>query len=98
MKSARSGMSTSEVELFSVTQRGLWLLVDGREYHLPFRDFPWFKRASIEQLSVIERPSPDHLRWPMLDVDLTLESIERPGDFPLVSEAPVGDGMEDSSG
>jgi len=29
-----------------------------------------------------------HLRWPELDVDLTLASIDRPGDYPLVSRKP----------
>ena len=33
----------------------------------------------------VERPRPEHLSWPELDVDLTLESIDRPEDFPLVS-------------
>jgi hypothetical protein len=28
-------------------------------------------------------PSPDHLHWPDLDVDLSVESIEHPEKFPL---------------
>jgi hypothetical protein len=30
-------------------------------------------------------PSPHHLRWPDLDVDLAVESIRDPEKFPLVS-------------
>jgi hypothetical protein len=30
-------------------------------------------------------PSPHHLRWPDLDVDLAVESIRNPEKFPLVS-------------
>ena len=73
------------VELTNVSQHGLWLLIDGRERYLPHDQFPWFRHATIAQLSVIERPRPEHLFWPELDVDLTLENIERPEDFPLVS-------------
>ncbi len=85
MKSAEPGTSTSGVELSNVSQHGLWLFIDGKERYLPFDDFPWFLQATIEQLSRVERPSPDHLYWPALDVDLSLDSIERPEAFPLVS-------------
>jgi len=68
-----------------VSQHGLWILVGGAEHYLPFDHFPWFRRATIAQLSRIERPQPEHLHWPDLDVDLSLESIKRPEAFPLVS-------------
>lgn len=74
----------------NVSQHGLWLLVDGHEHHLAFDDFPWFRNATIAQLSRIDRPEPQHLYWPDLDVDLTLEIIERPSDFPLVSRGSRG--------
>ena len=85
MKSVQPGTSTSGVELTNVSQHGLWLLIDGSEHYVPFDEFPWFRRATIAQLGRIERPSPGHLNWPELDVDLSLESIERPAAFPLVS-------------
>ncbi len=85
MKSAEPGTNTSDVELSNVSQHGLWLFIDGQEHYLPFDDFPWFRQATIGQLRSIERPSPDHLHWPELDVDLTLDSIKRPEAFPLVS-------------
>ena len=85
MRSAKRGMGTSGVELSNVSQHGLWLVVDGRERYVSFADFPWFREATIGQMSVIERPVDTYLHWPELDVDLTLESIDRPEDFPLVS-------------
>jgi 3-oxoacyl-[acyl-carrier protein] reductase len=60
-----------KVELTNVSGHGLWLMIDDEELALPFDQFPWFRDATIAQLSVIERPSPDHLHWPLLDVDLT---------------------------
>lgn len=90
MRSAKRGTTTSDVELSNVSQHGMWLLIDESEQFLPFDDFPWFRDASIGQLAAIERPSPRHLYWPELDVDLTLDSIERPAGYPLVSRAHEG--------
>ena len=87
MKSEQRGKSTSAIEVGNVTGHGFWLLVDGRELYLPFDQFPWFRQASIEALTRIERPSPHHLYWPILDIDLAVESIEHPERYPLVSRA-----------
>ena len=87
MKSRQPGETTSAVELSNVSVHGMWLLVDRRELFLPFDEFPWFRDATIGQLAVIERPRPNHLRWPDLDVDLSLASIEHPERYPLVSGA-----------
>jgi hypothetical protein len=65
----------------------MWLIVDGRELSLAFDSFPWFREATIAQLAQIERPAPDHLRWPDLDVDLSIDSIDHPERYPLVSGA-----------
>jgi hypothetical protein len=80
------GTSTSIPELTHVSAHGLWLLLDNEELHLPFTQFPWFKQATISQLAQIERPTVDHLYWPALDIDLSVHSIRRPGDFPLIAK------------
>lgn len=81
------GTVTSAPEVTHVSQHGLWLLLADEEMLLPFEKFPWFRRATIEQLSNIEWPNPDHLYWPDLDVDLSVASIRQPDAFPLVSRA-----------
>lgn len=63
------------------------MLLDERELFVPFNDFPWFQDARIREIMLVERPSPHHLRWPDLDIDLAVESIESPRRFPLVSSA-----------
>jgi hypothetical protein len=35
-------------------------------------------------------PSADHLYWPTLDVDLSVESLRHPERYPLVSRATRG--------
>lgn len=85
MTSGQRGGSTSAVEVGNVTRQGFWLLLDGREVFLPFADFPWFRAASIDSLTTIERPSAHHLYWPLLDIDLAVDSLEHPERYPLVS-------------
>jgi hypothetical protein len=72
-------------EVTHVSQHGFWLLLGEEEPLLPFAEFPWFRQATIKQLTTIEWPSPDHLYWPLLDVDLSVNSIRHPDNFPLVS-------------
>ena len=79
------GTSTFTVEVTNVSRYGLWLLVGDEELFLPFEHFPWFRDVSIEKISVVERPTADHLYWPLLDVDLSVESIRTPNAFPLVA-------------
>jgi hypothetical protein len=79
------GTGTSEVELTNVSRHGLWLLLDDDELHLAFADFPWFRNATIDQLADVQRPTANHLYWPQLDIDLSVESLRKPEAFPLIS-------------
>jgi hypothetical protein len=83
------GLVTSEVEVSCATTRGLWLLLKNEEFFLPYAEFPWFSMATLEQITTVEWPTPDHLYWPLLDVDLAVESIRNPSLFPLVAKAPA---------
>jgi uncharacterized protein DUF2442 len=85
MKSAAPGPSISPVEVTNVTPHGFWLFVGERELFLSFKAFPWFREASVRQITHVELPSPHHLYWPELDIDLAVESIEHPEKYPLVS-------------
>ena len=60
-------------------------LLGDEELFLPFTEFPWFRDAAIGMILHVELPSPNHLYWPDLDVDLSVESIRHPDRFPLVS-------------
>lgn len=83
--SAKRGARISKPEVLCVTARGLQLRVDGRGHFLGFSKFPFFRRATVCSLFRVSRPHAGHLRWPELDVDLELDSIERPQRYPLVS-------------
>ena len=81
------GTVISAPEVTHVSKHGFWLLLADEEVLLPFEQFPWFRRATIDQISHVEWPTPEHLYWPELDIDLSLESIRQPATFPLVSKA-----------
>lgn len=72
-------------EVTNISRHGLWLLREDEELFLPFEQFPWFRQATIEQIAHVEAPGPDHLYWPELDIDLSVESIRHPEAFPLIS-------------
>jgi len=89
MKSNMRGTATSPVEVTNISKHGFWLLISEKELFLPFAEFPWFKDAPVSAILHVEWPQPNHLYWPDLDVDLTLESIEHPDRFPLVADPRV---------
>src|SRR5262245_1318019 len=94
MKSAAPGRSTSHVEVTNVSRHGFWILIGEQELFAPFKEFPWFKDASIGEITCVELPSPHHLYWPELDVDLAVESLTHPERFPLISQAHPNKGLQ----
>ena len=89
MTSAALGIPTSPVEVTNISQHGFWLLLENEELFLPFTEFPWFRDVAVGKILHVELLSSNHLYWPELDVDLTVESIRHPEQFPLVSKVSV---------
>ncbi len=87
MKSAPLGENTLPVEVSNISPHGFWLLLGDEELFVPFSEFPWFREATVRQISRVELPAADHLYWPELDIDLAVGSIRDPKAFPLVSKA-----------
>jgi len=53
-------------------------------------DFPWFSAAPVSAVFNVEPWGCEGLRWPDLDVDLHMASIQNPELYPLISQvAPV---------
>ena len=85
MTSFALGASTSPAEVTNVDTHGVWILVKGKEYFLPHEDFPWFLQANLSDILNVELHHESHLYWPILDIDLTLDSIENPHKYPLMA-------------
>lgn len=86
VKSLKRGKNISKPEVVSVSEHGFWFFWREQEYFLPFDDFPWFKDATISQISNIEISGGTHLYWPALDVDLSLSIIKAPEKYRLISK------------
>jgi hypothetical protein len=89
MRSVQRGTSTSDVEISNVSRHGFWIFLGDREVFASFKDFPWFEDASIRELTTVELPSPRHLYWPELDIDLAVDSLDHPERYPLVSRRRI---------
>lgn len=83
-KLKKSGKNISAVEVQNISQHAIWILVNNKEFFLPFTEYPWFKNATIDQICMVELLHKKHLRWPSLDVDLEIESLQHPGAYPLM--------------
>jgi hypothetical protein len=66
-----------------ISPDGIWVLASGQEHFLPFEQFPWFKKGTIDQILNVVEEHPGNYRWPDLDVDLGLNSIKNPEQYPL---------------
>jgi hypothetical protein len=84
MKSEKHGTTTSEIEVTNISLHGFWILVKEKEYFLPFTSFPWFRQAKVDDILNVELFKNQHLFWPSLDIDLTIDIIENPDNYPLV--------------
>jgi len=67
------------VEVTNIDAFGFGLLVRGKEYFLPYDEYPWFKDARVRDILGVRLVHEHHLRWPALDVDLSLLSEQTGG-------------------
>jgi len=84
MSSNQPGTNTSTSEVTNIEPLGFWVLMDDREYFVPFSDYPVFKSASIQQIFNLQQLSPTQLHWPDLEADIEIEALEQPEHYPLV--------------
>jgi len=74
---------SAKAEIQNISSQGIWILIDEQEFFMPFAEFPWFLKATIEQIYNLEFFHGKHLHWPTLDIDIDLESLKHPQIYPL---------------
>ncbi len=84
MKSGLHGKSTLTNNVTSVNALGLYLLVQDREYFVPFADYPAFKSATLDQIFDFQQIAPGQFHWRALDVDIEVDALGNPNRFPLM--------------
>lgn len=78
------GKNTSKAEVLSISANGIWILANEKEFFLPHKHYPWFRKARVSEIYNVRLPSTQHLWWPDLDVDLEIQSLENPDKYPLI--------------
>ena len=73
----------AKAEIQNISNQGIWILIKDKEFFMPFVEFPWFLKATIEQIYALEFLHGKHLHWPLLDIDIDLESLKNPTLYPL---------------
>ena len=86
MSLSQRGSSFSGVAVTDISPDGLWILVSGEEHFMPYVQFPWFKKATVEQIFHVVEETPGSYHWPDLDIDLGIDTIRNPDRYPLVAE------------
>jgi len=64
----------------------MWLAYGAEELFLDHDHFPWFRRATVDQIFNVTEESEGHFYWPDLDVDLDVDRINHPEKYPLVAK------------
>jgi len=83
MNLSKAGAPTSSSEVTNIETQGFWVLVDNREYFVPFSNYPNFIEATIAQIHNVQSTGLGQFYWPDLDVDIEIEALENPERFPL---------------
>lgn len=76
--------NTSVSEVTSVGTHGFWLLINAEEFFVAFNDYPRFRQATVGQIFQVKQIGLDQLHWPELDVDIELNALRHPENYPLV--------------
>ena len=85
MKSLKHGKNIL-ASIENITPFGIWLLAAEKEYFLKYEDFPYFKDQPLRSIQNVQLLHGFHLYWPELDVDLEIDVLEHPGQYPLKSK------------
>jgi hypothetical protein len=72
------------VEINIISKEGFWLSIHKQEYFLPFSEYPWFRKATIEQIYDLQVLHGEHLYWKSLDVDLDIKTLKNPEAHPVI--------------
>jgi hypothetical protein len=70
-------------EILNISASGIWLFVLDKEFFLPYAEYPWFKDAPVKAILNVRLLNRVHLHWPDLDIDLEVQSLEHPDQYPL---------------
>ena len=83
MKLSKHGTTTLVSSVTNISSVGFWALVNNKEYFISFKDYPEFKKATVDHIFNMRFISPNQFYWPDIDVDIELDALENPEKFNL---------------
>lgn len=83
-KSKKPGKDISVAEIQNISRQGIWIFVEDQEFFLPFDLYPWFQKATIEQIYDFQLQHKKQLHWKALDIDIDIDSLKHPDAYPLI--------------
>jgi hypothetical protein len=83
------GTNIFRCEVTNIANFGFWLIIDNQkdnwqEYFIPFSDYPSFKKAKINEIHNVKMLSVNQIHWPDLDIDIEVDALRNPEDYPLI--------------
>jgi len=58
-------------------------LIGDEEFFIPFADYPAFFHGTVEQIMNFHTIGSIQIHWPGLDIDIELEALRKPQNYPL---------------
>jgi hypothetical protein len=83
-KNLRQNTGYTSVDVRVITSEGIIISVSGSDYYLSYDRLPWFKNARVSDIFDVKMLGDDGIRWDALDVNLEIESLKHPEQYPLV--------------
>ena len=72
------------VNVLMINSQGILLNVMGNDYFVSYNRLPWMKDGSIRSVLNVQMAGVNAIEWPDLDVDLEINSLKHPEQYPLV--------------
>lgn len=72
-------------QITSVEKDGFWLLTSDGEFFVAFEQYPAFQKATVEQIFNFREHFGD-FHWEELDIDIELDALKHPDQYPLKFE------------
>ena len=63
---------------------GIFVLVNEKEYFIPFSKYDVFKKATVEEIYDCKLLSPSQLYWEQLDCDIEIDALDNPEKYVLI--------------
>lgn len=83
MSSLVNGKITLEYEVTNISNSGFWMIVKESEYFISFSEYPEFLEMTLKQIFNVKSIDLKQFHWADKDIDIDIESLEKPEAFPL---------------